>query len=542
LLEFQGPRRVLLGQDPDGAQAALAEAQAALDGGEWIAGYLRYELGGAFVRARTRLDSPLLVLGIFGEPRDVAAHAGAFELSPLLARVDANGYRQAIDAICSRIYEGEVYQVNYTVPFDLRVTGDALALWDAVRQTTGAQYQAYVEHDGTRLLSWSPELFLSFDGPTVTAKPMKGTSAGDVATLANPKNRAEHVMIVDLLRNDLQRICDDVAVEALCSVERYPHFATMTSTITGALRPNVSLAGAFEATFPCGSVTGAPKRAAFCAIADLEAWPRGAYCGAIGYLSPQRRGWWNVAIRTAQLDEDGYGRYDAGGGIVADSSAGDEWNEVLLKTAFLNAFLQPIELLETFASDAAPATLDAHVLRLSAAAGRFRLPFDEDAVRRDIARAIRSAGHRSLIRLRLHADGRAGIRTEPLVPPQLPVPICLAQERVRSTDPFLRIKSAWRPAHNTALAAAQARGCFDALLRNERGEVTEGARTNIFVEIGGRTYTPPLDSGLLPGILRAHLVSEGRVLERVLTPGDIAQADAIFVGNSARGLLPAKMR
>ena len=542
MVEFHSPKRVLSANDTAAALDTFDTAQAALRNGYWVAGFLYYELGSGFVKWPGRASTPLVCLGIFDAPTPVEPWSAPFSLAPLLPRIDARTYTGAIDTIKSDIYDGEVYQVNYTVPFDLALDGDPLALWHAVGSNSGARYQAFVEHDGGYILSWSPELFLSFDANKVTTKPMKGTAPGsDTGQLNGAKNRAEHVMIVDLLRNDLQRICDAVTVEALCSIEQYPHFVTMTSTIGGELREDASLREIFRATFPCGSVTGAPKRAAFAAIDRLEPFTRDAYCGSVGFLSPERRGWWNVAIRTAQLDRDGRGRYDAGGGIVADSNARDEWSEVVLKTAFLDAFAQPCELLETFASDAAPDVIEEHLARLHAGASLLRIPFDSETARDAMHSAMRRAGHRSLVHARLQNDGRLIVRAEPLLAPELPVRVCIAGARVRSDDPFLRIKSAWRPAHNAAFEEAQARGCFDGLISNERGELTEGSRTNLFVEVDGTLYTPPLAAGLLPGILRSRLVSGGRARERVLKVDDIASADALFLGNSARGLLPARM-
>jgi len=543
LVAFTNPHRELLAHDPESALAALDAAEAALREGYWIAGYLCYELGAAFVKGPQRPTlRPLLHLGAFDAPRPERDADRPFTLSPLFPLIDEEAYAAAIDAIHARIYDGEVYQVNYTVPYALRVLGDAASLWGAIAQATGARYQALVEDDAGFLLSWSPELFLEFDGERIRTRPMKGTAPiDDVAQLESAKNRAEHVMIVDLLRNDLRRVCDDVDVEALCTIESYPRFATMTSTIGGTVRPDATLRDIFAATFPCGSITGAPKRAAYATIHALEPQTREAYCGAIGSLSPQRRGWWNVAIRTAQIDRDGYGRFDAGGGIVIDSDARAEWNEIALKTAFLDRFATPLELWETLASDADADTLDAHLARLRATARRFRLEFNEALLRDALGDAAARSGVHTLVRVRLRADGTFTVATEPMAPPGSPAPICLSNIRVRSDDPLLAIKTAWRPAADAAMKVALARRCFDALLCNERGELTEGSRTNLFVEISGTLFTPPLVCGLLPGILRSRLVSEGRVEERAITPADLTAADAIYVGNSARGLVPARL-
>jgi para-aminobenzoate synthetase/4-amino-4-deoxychorismate lyase len=528
-LAFEDPVEVLRADgDPD---AALGLAQERLDGGAWIAGYLGYDGS--------------IALGVFEAPREIALpHAGAASHSPLLSSVDRDEYEAAIDELQRWIYEGDAYQVNYTVPFALEMQGDPLVLYARYARRTGAKYQAFVRDGQRAILSWSPELFLAFDGAHVVTKPMKGTAPLDrIEELGSDKNRAEHLMIVDLLRNDLHRICDRVRVEDLFAVERYPTFATMTSTIAGELRDGVSLGRIVRAAFPCGSVTGAPKRAAMRAIAQSERGSRGVYCGSIGFLSPQRRGWWNVAIRTAQIDAaSGIGRFDAGGGIVADSKAADEWDEIRLKSRFLDP--GDFAILETFASNADDASLRAHLARMRATARAFGIDFDGPSLIGALGvRASHYArgqrGH--LIRVRLHADGRFEILDEELEELEQPVRVRLAEARVRSDDPFLRHKTTWRPAQDAAKEDARRRDCFEALLGNERGELTEGWRTNLFVERDGVMWTPPVASGLLPGILRSRLVSEGRVRERAIAVEEIHTADAIYVGNSARGLLKASL-
>ena len=524
-LEFSHPRHVLRATDAAAFRSLFASAEAALASGLWIAGVIPYEHVGA-------------AIGVFDAP---VAHRTfdpkPFALAPLLRTVTRDAYDTTISEIQRAIYDGEVYQVNYTVPFDAALEGDAFSCWFSLARQTQARYQAFVEDGNHRILSWSPELFLAFNGSKLTTRPMKGTSPpNDTAPLHDQKDRAEHIMIVDLLRNDLHRVCDDVRVSALCTIERYPTFATMTSTIEGTAREGTTLHEIFDATFPCGSVTGAPKRAAIETIAALEGRPRGAYCGAIGYLSPQRRGWWNVAIRTAQF-EGTTGRFDAGGGIVSDSSADEEWHEIDVKRAFLNS--ANVELWESFAADTSVVIVDAHLERLSASAKRLDIPLDVEALRRRIAQASQPA---ALLRVRVSLDGTFTVRCEPLDIQPSVVDVRLSTARVHSGDPWLKIKSSWRPAHRIAWDEAQHHGCFDALLLNERDELTEGSRTNVFAQIGDLLITPPLESGLLPGILRARLLADKRAVERVLSIEDLRAADALYVGNSARGLVRARLQ
>lgn len=517
------------------ALCALAEAEAALNSGSWIAGCLSYELGSAFVNEPHRCPSaPLLTLGFFDEPARTPPVGKGWAISPLMPRVSFASYGHAFAAIAQRLADGDVYQVNLTIPFDLALEGDLVSAWADIARTTRAHYQAYVRDGERHVLSWSPELFLEFDGTQLRTRPMKGTAHLEhVDALHDRKNSAEHVMIVDLLRNDLQRVCDGVRLEAFQTVERYATFATMTSTIAGRLRRETTLRDVFSATFPCASITGAPKRAAFASIAELEDEPRVAYCGSIGFLSPARRGWWNVAIRTAQFEGE-LGRFDAGGGIVSDSRPADEWGEIQLKTAFL---ARPFELWETIRADAASDVLEAHLARLHGSAERFGIDYDEPAVRAAIAA---NAAPNTLLRIRLSSAGSFVVLAEAIETPR-DICVLLTDVRVDSKDPFLRIKSSWRPKHRTARLLADARGCFDALLRNERDELTEGTRTSVFCQINDELLTPPLSSGLLPSVLRERMLAQGHAQERVIRVADLEQVSALFVGNSARGLLAARM-
>ena len=521
---FRHPHSVVRAADTAAAPAAFDAADAALRDGYWIAGVLDYEGG--------------LALGVFDPPVERAEdepRENAFAVANLGASFA--GYREAIDAIAHAIYEGDVYQVNYTVAYHLLFDGDPYALYRTLAARALAPYAAYVRDGDRHVLSFSPELFLGFEGERVATRPMKGTAPLDrMRDLESPKNRAEHLMIVDLLRNDLHRICSDVRVDRIFEVERYPTFATMTSTISGALAADVPLATVFAATFPCGSVTGAPKRAAMRQIATLERRARGAYCGSVGFLSPERRGWWNVAIRTAQLDTArGAGRFDAGGGIVADSDADEERAEVELKARFFTDICAPVDPIETFAGGD-EAARDAHLARLATAAAHLGRAVDA----RRLLEAIAEDDAETLVRVRM-GEGGARVERRPLTTPDEPVDVCVSPERVRSDDAMLRWKTTWRPHYDRAAAFASKHGCFDALLANERGELTEGARTTLFARIDGELLTPPLAAGLLPGILRARMLASGEATERMLTLGDLRAASEIFVGNSARGMLRARL-
>jgi para-aminobenzoate synthetase/4-amino-4-deoxychorismate lyase len=275
-------------------------------------------------------------------------------------------------------------------------------------------------------------------------------------------------------------------------------------------------------------------------IAGVEREPRGFYTGSIGYLSPKRRGWWNVAIRTLQFERGAAtARFDAGGGIVSDSTANDEWEELFLKARFLAPAHRSFTIWETLRSGPAPSDAQAHIERLAASAAAFGWKIERDLLLAHL-RELDAVDAAQFVRLRAGAS-QTRIHTQPLKETPEPVRVCMASGRVRSDDPLLAHKTAWRPIHEAAAREAHAQNCFDALLRNERGELTEGSRTTLFVRQGDTLYTPPLQCGVLPGILRSQLVSQSRAVERVLFFEDLLNADAIYVGNSARGLLQAEL-
>lgn len=541
-LAFERPLRVLRARTPAEALAALDEAQAALDSGRFVAGYLCYELGAALAEIPIPQSGNhrLLALGIYEAPSGPPPfERKPYRISTLRERVSQDDYEGALAAIARSIYDGDVYQVNYTVPFDFVFDGDAASLFYDIADRARVGYAALVEDGAHALLSFSPELFLKIEGAAVRTKPMKGTAALDrIGELDTPKNLAEHVMIVDLLRNDLQRICSSVRVRNLYEIERYPTLATMTSTIEGMLHPGSTLRHIFSAAFPCGSITGAPKRSAMRLIGQLETSVRGAYTGSIGYAAPDGSAQWNVAIRTLQIDRvANMGRLDAGGGIVADSAAEAEWAEIALKRAFVEPFVRPFALLETLAGDAPPDRIERHAERLRAAAQAFGIPLDLA----ELKQILDERAHATVLRIRLHFDGTLAACAEPLDHPAELARLRLSAERVRSDHPMLRYKTSWRDIYNRGLREAAAAHCFDTIYRNERGELTEGARTNLFLEIGGELFTPPVAAGLLPGILRAELIAQGRCRERVLYETDLETAGAVFAGNSARGLLRAQL-
>jgi para-aminobenzoate synthetase/4-amino-4-deoxychorismate lyase len=551
-LAFERPERVLRADRPGDVASVLESADLAVTAGDYVAGYLTYEAGTALVpkqKAATNASLPLIELGVYGAPRiaklpmHADSEAASFMIGPMVPTVSRTQYEANVARILDRIREGTVYQVNLAAPFTFAFIGDPQALFEELDRFGDFEHTAYVDCGRYAIVSCSPELFVRFEGDRLITKPMKGTADGDdIATLASEKNRAEHVMIVDLLRNDLHRIACHVEVQRLADVERYPAFSTMTSTIAAKRIKRFGLAETFAAMFPCGSITGAPKVTAMQAIAELEG-PRGAFCGSIGFSAPDGSGSWNVAIRTATIDrEAGRGTLHVGGGIVADSNAGDEWAEILVKRRFIDRIAPRYALVETLRLDPSGiyTRLDAHIERLAHAADALHFAFDESRVR-SYLKAVAPPLQSVLVRLELNCNGDAitAVRELSL---ETDVTLMWSDEIVDECEPLQRYKTTWRPQYEAAAEEAARHGVFDALLCNRRGDVADSTRFNVFVQHDESTLlTPRILDGALPGILRAELVATGRAREARITRNDLASASAIFVGNSARGLLRARL-
>ncbi len=577
---FLRPSRTLQADSPGDIPALFAAIDNAVTRGSYAAGFFSYECGSAFEPAARSVPpsgTPLAWFGFYdrcfvfdhrigrfvgGTPpglEEISAPPGPLRITPGPAPAPEN-FAAAIRAIHNWIRSGDIYQLNYTWPLDLTVGCTPAALYAALVARQPVPYAAFLHWSaGRHSLSLSPELFFAIEGVAperrIVTRPMKGTaprgrtSAEDAAFAqalhASEKNRAENVMIVDLLRNDLGRLCafGSVRVDDLFAVERHPTLLQMTSTVSGTLRPDAGFADVFRALFPSGSVTGAPKIRAMQLIAQLEARPRGVYTGAIGYFS-RERSVFNVAIRTVELDGS-RARMGVGSGIVIDSTAEDELRECLLKTEFLTRAEEPFSLVETLLWRSGFPLLELHLDRLAASAAYFDFPCDRDVVRAALEQAASAlpaaAPHR--LRLLLDAHGRLSITHEPLAtPPSAPVRVALSSEPTNPADRFLYHKTTRRPLYARAFAEASAAGCADVLFFNTRGELTEGAISTVFVELDGRWYTPPVSCGLLPGVYRRHLLAARPEIEqRILTRADLARARAVWLSNAVRGLRRATL-
>ena len=475
-------------------------------------------------------------------------------------------FQRAVDTIKELIHEGDVYQINHTTRFSAAFEGDPVSLYPVLRSRQPVNFGSIIIAPDVTILSFSPELFFHLSDSELTARPMKGTaprgvSDGEDHALSewlqhDEKNRAENLMIVDLLRNDLSMVCKpgSVHVPDLFSVEKLPSVLQMTSTVRGTVEPGTRLSDIFSALFPCGSITGAPKIRAMRRIAEIEASPRGVYCGTIGYASPSspdstgslpEEATFSVAIRTATFS-DSKMTFGAGGGIVWDSDPEDEYLEALLKRQFVTPdkrLESGFELIETMRFSGKIALIEFHLDRLEGSSSEFGFSFDRNGVRDEVnafCQSLPGSGdHR--IRVLLSENGALSVESKPLQDKgDEELKIGLSFTRVSSGNPWFRHKTTHRDTYERARATARANGWFDALLTNERGEVTEGAITNIFVMTGGVWMTPPVSCGLLAGVGRRVFMLETGARERTLFPEDIKNAQRIVLTNAVIGARAAR--
>ncbi len=564
---FKAPVETIAATTLDEVRPAIARVQQATAGGLHAAGFVSYEAAPAFepaMRVHHPGPLPLLWFGLFDGPEE----AGSGRASPgssvpaLDWRLEwsAAEHAAALAEVREAIAAGRTYQVNLTTRLRAPMRGDPWPLYEGMRRGQGGGYHAYLDLGRHVLLSASPELFFRTRGRAIETRPMKGTRPRgrwpeedrglEAALGSSGKDRAENLMIVDLLRNDLGRVCatGSVEVTALREIERYRTVWQMTSAIRGRLRDDVDLAHLFDALFPCGSVTGAPKISTMAEIARLESSPRGVYCGAIGWVRPGGDCTFSVPIRTAWLDrEAGAIEYGTGGGVVWDSTAEGEYDELRAKAVVIREPWPDFALLETLAiRDGEAVRRDRHLARMRASADHFGFPFHArrlEAALDDLARSHPRGDFRA--RITLDARGEVAATAEPLgvtgspTPPEpaadpspLPV-IVLAPDPVDSASPFLYHKTTHRETYETRRRDLPA-DAFDALLQNERGEVTEFTRGNLVAELDGQLWTPPRESGLLPGCLRQELLDAGAVRERVILSDELPHTTRLWFVNSAR--------
>lgn len=540
---FRGPAAVLAATSPDEVRPVLAEAEAAAARGQYAVGYVTYEAAPAFdaaLRVRPGARMPLAWFGLFRSVSyDVPEESGSAQ--PIdWTLPDGARYMSAVERIREEIAAGRTYQVNLTAPLTANLSRELLLVYETMRRAQGTGFHAMLDVGEFAILSASPELFFEVRARRIRTRPMKGTrargrfTAEDEAAAhelaASEKDRAENLMIVDLLRNDLGRVAQvgSVKVSSLFDVERYRTVHQMTSVIEAQLAESTTLLNVFEALFPCGSVTGAPKISTMQLITELEDVPREVYCGAVGIIEPGGNATFNVPIRTVWVDQaTGHAVYGTGAGITYDSDPATEFAEIVAKSAVLTEAWPDFELIETLRmQNGTLVRIDRHVDRLMDSARYFGIAANEAELRSALA-ATAAPG---LARVRLLVDQRGHVRTEiHRLDDADPARIAVAASPVDSRDRFLFHKTTHRRVYEERLA-----GNWDVLLWNEREEVTEFTRGNVVVEMKERLITPPIECGLLPGTFRAELLENGVVHEEVIVLADLDRAPRVWLINSLR--------
>lgn len=557
---FGEPAHVLVAHRAADVRPLLDEVEALSRAGRWCVGYLRYEAAAAFDSAfdTHAADGPLAWFGVHDEalpwPAALPLEGPAVDWQHSLSR---EAFDRNVDAIHRAIAQGELYQLNYTAALHARFEGDALAAFQSLRRAQPDGYTAFIDTGEEQILSVSPELFFDWQGDRILSRPMKGTAPRGATPEADAaqaerlrsvaKERAENVMIVDLIRNDLSRVAQpfSVRVPRLFHTEALPTVWQMTSDVEARVREGTSLTDVFAALFPCGSITGAPKVSAMRMIRTLEPAPRGVYCGAVGVLRPGGHATFNVPIRTVTL-RDGHARCGIGSGITADARADAEWDEWRHKRAFLagpaRRAMPAFDLLETLAlvngtlRDSA-----AHLERMAGAAAHFGRAWHEARVA-DCLHALtrQHAAGTWRVRLLLDAQGMPRAEAFAMEAPPARVRLQLAERAFdEAHSDFTRFKTTHRPHYDAFAPTVQ--GAFDALLWNRDGELTECTRGNIALHIDGRWVTPPLRCGLLGGIGRARRLCDGELGEAVVRVEELPRVQAFAFLNSLRGWLDADL-
>jgi para-aminobenzoate synthetase/4-amino-4-deoxychorismate lyase len=557
---FNGYVKTVAAYQPEDVLEAFELVQEAAADGLYAAGFVAYEAASALnsdlPSVAPTVGLPLVWFALFKERHTADSVEDGLQPGDdvdLVPQKNLGQYSAEVELIRDFIAAGDCYQVNHTFPLMGDFKGNLLDLYQRVGSSQQARFCAYLDTGRFKILSASPELFFSLKNGVITTMPMKGTArrgrwAGEDIAAAeqlqkNPKERAENLMIVDLLRNDLGIVAEtgSVQVEAMFEVETYPTVHQMTSTVSAQLRPGTALTDVFKALFPCGSVTGAPKRRSMEIIAELENVPRGVYCGAIGCIAPNGEALFSVAIRTLLHDSDtGQLTMAVGSAVTWDSEAASEYDECLSKGAFINQQPYDFSLIETLRLEhGVYSLLDRHIARLVASANYFGFVCDLEKIRAVFSQCANQAIGLNKVRLLLSADGSIDLTTETLTDGTEVLRVGISTVPVHSGDRFCYHKTTRRGSIDAARSSHP--DCDEVLLLNEFGQLTEGSYHTLVVKLDGLKVTPPLSCGLLPGVLREQLLESGEISERILLPADLESADEIWCVNSVRGWRPATL-
>lgn len=548
---FTKPIKELKTRDIDQVEALLREVEAYQEAGFYAVGYVSYEAAPAFEKKLAVHPAPLmgeyLLYFTIHEEVETLPFPEDYEAVDLPANwkeeVEAPAYQEAIKTIHHHIRQGDTYQVNYTVQLSQELKADPLAIYNRLVVEQKAHYNAFIQHDDVSILSISPELFFEQDDRLLTTRPMKGTTRRGLTNQADlkeaawleadPKNRAENMMIVDLLRNDMNRISEigSEQVTRLCQVEQYSTVWQMTSTIESRLRPEVDLVQAFQALFPCGSITGAPKISTMDIIQQTEVTPRGVYCGTIGILLPRGKRIFNVAIRTLQM-QGTKAIYGVGGGITWDSKWESEYQETKQKSAVLYRQEPRFELLTTGRIHQGELTfLEQHLTRLREASRYFAYPYDEPKLLKELQEELAHLESNLDYRCRIALQKNGTFHLEITELTDLPasyLQVQLTEQKLDLATPFTYFKTSQRD--------HLSQSNHEQIFHLPDGSLLETTIGNLVLEIEGQLYTPPAHLPLLDGIYRRHLLETQQVEEKLLTLNDLIDADRIYACNALRGL------
>jgi para-aminobenzoate synthetase/4-amino-4-deoxychorismate lyase len=558
-LSFRDPLLVLQADSPEAVRRTIADVeQLTRDRGLHAVGFVAYEAAAAFGLAVHPAD-PSLPLAWFAlyeparvRPVEPPQRPSGYTLGPLAASIDRGGFEQAFQQIRDALAAGNSYQANYTFRITAPFDGDAFSLFADLVEVQRGRYSAFIDLGDVAICSASPELFFEFHGSEMVARPMKGTAARGLtcdddrtagrALAASAKDRAENVMIVDMVRNDIGRVAEagSVRVPELFAVERYPNVWQMTSTVVG--RCTAPLEEVFAALHPSASVTGAPKVSTMGLLRNLETTPRGVYTGAVGHIPPDGLARFNVAIRTAVIDRRAATlTFGVGSGIVWDSDPGREYEECLLKASVLGRRPIEFELLETLRWTPGDGfyLLDQHMARLLASAEYFDVAVSRTEVERTLASALADESTEQRVRLLVSRAGAIRVERQPYVARAQPLALRLAASPIDRSNLFLYHKTTNRAVYDEARAAMS--DCDDVLLWNTSGEVTEATTGNLIVEIEGTPVTPPVSCGLLPGTCRAALLAAGEIVERRVSVDDVRRARRLWLINALHGRMRAEI-
>lgn len=543
---FGMPLRVLQTADPAAVADTIAEAEQAAMEGHWVAGYISYQAAnGLYPRLCVpgHASVPLVWLAVYAARNELPPTGSehTYSVGEWTPGMSKQEHSRRVTSIKDAISQGISYQVNLTFPSSAKFTGSTNGLFTDMLAAQPTSYAAHIDAGDFQVLSVSPELYLSTVGRTVQTKPMKGTAprgrhpSEDLAHARDLRNsekeQASNVMVVDLLRNDLGRIAEQgtVNVPALFETERHPTVWQLTSTIEAQLRDGVGVVDLLTATFPSGSVTGAPKVSTMELIAEHETAPRDVYCGAIGYIAP---GWetseFSVAIRTGVV-RDGSFTYHSGGGITADSESSAEYEECLWKTRVVTKKRQVPDLIETMAylPGEGIALLGRHLNRLAGSAALWGIPFDLNRIQRSLYRI--DLAHSATVRLVLRWDGSVEVRSRPLPAVDEPVRLVMSETVVDPEDAL------WFHKTDDRSRYPHTENGTEAVLTNVEGEVTETNISNIMARFAETWTTPPMSSGCLPGVFRSKMLDDGLVVERPMTIDELGEAEELAVTNAVRG-------